>query len=470
MNNMNRIRTVLGSFRTRVTLALILSLLFVMGLSNLLIYRFSLNAQFNQLRERLVTIARTASLMIDATMLMQVPLERDGMNSAQYKIIASLLTRVKAVNPAIKYIYTMTKTEQIGTLQFIVDPDPFASPKRRKGPTAYPGDRYNALRFPEMLKGFYAPSADQKLMIDEWGITLSGYAPVRDDNGTPVALLGVDMDAHDVYQTQKKIHWRAFFVLIMGACVSVMLGVLISRRITDRIDKLVEGTRHIAAENWEYKVDLEGHDEINELATSFNVMAASLAESKRKLQDYFYRVVQSLVRILEAKDLYIRGHSKRVAEYVNSIALGMGFSQSKAELLKRAAELHDIGKLVIHEEILNKKGELSDEEWNIIKEHPIIGEEVLKPVYMDDDMLAIVRSHHERYDGKGYPDKAKGDDINMFAQIIAVADAYDAMTSYRPYRSTLTKEEAIEELKKNCGTQFNSKVVKAFLKVLEQEE
>jgi len=466
---MKKIRTILSSFRTRVTLVLVLSMFFVMGLSDFLIYNFSRDSQFNQLRERLMVIAQTASLMIDADSLLQIPLNREGVNAPQYKIIVQKLNKIKQLTPSLKYIYTMAKTDKEGIWQFIVDPSPLMEAGQKRGPTAYPGDKYDAYRFPEMLKGFIGPSADKKLMLDEWGVTLSGYAPIRDKNDKPVAILGVDMSAEDVYRTQREVFTRAIFVLGIGIFTSIVLGLLISSRITKRIGKLVEGTRRIAAEDFEYKVEVKGHDEISELAHSFNKMAAILAESKKKLQDYFYRVVQSLVRILEAKDAYTRGHSGRVADYAQTIALSMGFSKERCELLKKAAELHDIGKLVTHENILNKKGKLTEEEWEIIKKHPIIGEDILKPVLMDEDVLAIVRSHHERYDGNGYPDGIKGDNINIFAQIISVADTYDAMTSPRPYRPALSKEEAIEELKRNCGTQFNTQIVKAFLKALEKK-
>ena len=459
----------MNSFRTRVTLVLILSMLFVMALSNFLVYRFSLNSQLNQLRERLMVIASTASLMIDADQLLQIPLNRQGLETAQYKSIADNLNRIKAVNPSLKYIYTMTTTGKEGIWQFIVDPSPIMERGRKRGPTAYPGDKYDASRFPEMLKGFIEPSADKKLMVDEWGVTLSGYAPIRDKNGKAVAILGVDMSAEDVYRSQREVLARAIFVLGIGIFISVALGLLVSSRITERIARLVEGTRRIAAEDFNYKVEVKGEDEISELARSFNKMASGLAESKKKLQDYFYRVVQSLVRILEAKDAYTRGHSERVADYAQAIALSMGFSKEKSELLKKAAELHDIGKLVTQESILNKKSKLTAEEWEAMKKHTIIGEEVLKPVLLDEDVLAIIRSHHERYDGNGYPDGIKGDNINIFAQIISVADTYDAMTSLRPYRQALSKEEAIEELKRNCGTQFNTQIVKAFLKVLEKK-
>ena len=463
---MNKIVAALTSFRTRVTVVLVLSLFLVMCLSNFLIYRFSWKAQFNQLRERLMMIAQTAALNIDADLLAQVPLSEDGIHTDAYKTIARQLKRIKDANMRLTYIYTMAKTEVPGILQFVVDPEPVMRDQSKGIITSYPGEKYDARRFPELLKAFAQASADTELGSDQWGTILSGYAPIKDAGGKTVGILGVDMLAEDVHAIQQQVDRRAIFVMVVGIIVSIGFGFLLSNRITARIEKLVEATRHIAADDLEYTVHLDGHDEITELADSFNKMANSLAVTRNKLHDYFYRVVQSLVRILEAKDTYTQGHSERVSEYAQQIASAMGFTQGKVEMVRRTAELHDIGKLVIHEDILNKKGKLSEEEWRIIRDHPIVGEEILKPVLIDPEMLAIIRSHHERYDGNGYPDKLKGDQINIFSQIIAVADSYDAMTSERAYRSPLSKAEATEELKRSCGTQFNTQVVNAFLQVL----
>lgn len=462
------VRMRIGNFRTRVTIILVLSFIFVSGLSSLLIHEFAIQSQFNQLREKLMVIAQTAALMVDADLLVEVPLSREGINTAQYKLIAEKLKKIKEVNPPITSIYTMAKTKEEGIWQFIVDPEP-ANEAKRLSPTSYPGDKYDASRFPEMLKGFSGPAADKKLMLDEWGVTLSGYAPVLGKNGKAAAVLGVDIAAEDVYNTRREMHRRGIFVLVIGIFVSLSLGLLISRRITDPIRKLLEGTRKVAAEDLRYRVEIKGNDEIKELADSFNSMAMSLFDSQMKLRDYFYRVVHSLVRILEAKDIYTRGHSERVSEYAGKIALKMQFPGEKAELLKKLAKLHDIGKLVIYEGILNKKDKLSEEEWKIIRGHPVTGEEILKPLFLDEEMLAIVRSHHERYDGRGYPDQKSGANTSIFAQIISVADAYDAMTSQRAYRPALSKEKAIAELKNNCGTQFNPRVVEAFVAVLQEE-
>jgi len=470
MKFMAGLERLLHSFRFRVALAFTLTLFFVMSLSSFFIYKFGIDEQFNQLRERLKVIAQTASLALDADMLMRVPLEHSGTETSAYRIINHKLNEIKRLNPSLKYVYTMAKTDKPDVLQFIVDPDPTLEKEGSGSPTAFPGDEYYAGRFPAMLAAFRGPAVDKNICVDEWGVTLSGYAPIRDKNGEAVAIIGVDMSAQDIYDTQRQLKKRGIFVLISGLLASLVMGIAVARRVTDRIERIVEGTRHISQDDLDYRVKVYGHDEITDLANSFNEMVTNLAESKRKLHGYFFRVVQSLVRILEAKDHYTRGHSDRVAEYAGQIGLAMGFSQEKVETLKKAAQLHDIGKLVIHENILNKPGKLTEEEWRVIREHPVVSEDVLKPILVDKEILAMVRSHHERYDGSGYPDQIKGDNISIFAQIIAVADAYDAMTSPRAYRSALIKEAAIQELKNNCGTQFNTQVVQAFLKSLEGEK
>jgi putative nucleotidyltransferase with HDIG domain len=463
---MKRIK--LKSFKIKVTLVLILAMLLSGALSNLLIYRFALDAQFNQLRDKMMVIAQTATLMVDADTLGAIPLNPLGMNTAQYQEVLGQLKKIKEVNPLIKYIYTMTKTHTPGVWQFVVDPDAVNEIDRKKGLTSYPGDTYDASRFPEMVKGFDGPSADKELEIDEWGVTLSGYAPIRNSQGRAVAILGVDLRAEDVYKTQHAVHRRALIVLGIGVLLSLALGLFISHRITSPIRKLVEGTRHVARGDLRYHVNIQDDDEIGELARSFNEMEKNLFESRKRINTYFYRIVQSLVRILEAKDPYIKGHSEKVAEYAEKIAQKMGFDQERIEFVREAAVLHDIGKLGIQESILNKKEKLTEQEWEIIRTHPVIGEDILKPVMFNREMLAVIRGHHERYDGTGYPDKTGGDSINVCAQILSVADAYEAMTSPRAYRPALPREEAIAELTRNRGSQFAPRIVDVFLSILNE--
>ena len=459
-------KILLGRFRAKITMAFVAIVIVVTSLNSFIIYKLSVDAQINQLRENLMVVAQTAALMIDGNMICQIPLNRSGIDTTQYKIIARNLRKIKAANPSIKYIYTMKKTANKWIWRFIVDPDPAASGSSSGRATAYPGDPYNAKRCPEIMKALNSPSADKFFTSDEWGQFLSAYAPIRNGRGDVVAALGVDMLAVDVSNLKNEIFKRTIFILIFGVAVSILLGLLISGRITRPVRNLVEGARHIAAQDLNYEVDIKGNDEMAQLGKAFNGMAHSLSEYRAKLHDYFYRVVQSLVRILEAKDKYTSGHSERVSDLSVGIGKAMGLPEEKVELLRKAAQIHDIGKLAVNDAMLNKKEKLTDEEWSTIKGHPMLGEEILKPALLDEEVIALIRNHHERYDGSGYPDRLKESGIHILAQIISVADAYDAMTSQRAYKPTMTKEKALAELKRCSGTQFNPKIVDAFLKII----
>ncbi|MFA5334706.1 MAG: HD domain-containing phosphohydrolase [Candidatus Omnitrophota bacterium] len=457
------------SFRARIALLLALAMVLVVAATNLLVYRYLLDSEMSSVRNNLMTLARSAAVRIDADALVKVPLNPGGVNTREYMIVAEELRRIMRQNPDVKYIYTLALTDKKGILKFIVDPVMPTDEQQRMGLSSRPGDLYDASRFPEMVKAFYGPTADKKMVIDEWGAALSGYAPVFDSDSNAVAIVGVDISVNDIYAKQRAARNRAILALALAVFLSVLISMFLSRRISGKLVKLIEGTRRLAGGDLAYKIELEGTDEMGELAHSFNQMASRLSESKKDLLTYFYRVVQSFVRILEARDSYTKGHSERVAEYAGRIAAGMGLPKDKVELLKRATLLHDIGKMGIEERILNKKEPLTQAEWTEIRKHPVIGENILKPVLLTDDMLDIVRSHHERYDGKGYPDGLAGDKINLLAAIVTVADSYDAMTSARAYRPPLNKQQAIDELKRNRGTQFNPKVVDALIDVLNDE-
>jgi len=173
---------------------------------------------------------------------------------------------------------------------------------------------------------------------------------------------------------------------------------------------------------------------------------------------------------IEARDVYTQGHSKRVAEISASIAKELKYSERKIEQLSMASLLHDVGKIGIDDHILNNPGKLSDEEFNIIKKHPLIGYNILKDIKNLENILPIVRHHHERYDGKGYPDGKRVDELSLSVFIVQLADSIDAMATDRPYRKALSHDVIIEELKKHSGSQFHPEVVEAYFKVLEKQK
>ncbi len=181
-------------------------------------------------------------------------------------------------------------------------------------------------------------------------------------------------------------------------------------------------------------------------------------------------LVRSIINTIEARDEYTSGHSDRVATIVQKIASMMGFDKSFIEHIHVAGHLHDIGKIGIPDGILLKTGKLTDLEYRIVQQHATIGWKILKDVPNLADMARIIRHHHERFDGRGYPDGLSGDSIPIGSAIIAVADSFDAMTTTRTYRDKLTVEEALEELERCSGTQFKPDVVEAFALVVEEED
>lgn len=195
-----------------------------------------------------------------------------------------------------------------------------------------------------------------------------------------------------------------------------------------------------------------------------------LTSTHKELQEVYMRTITALASAVDAKDHYTRSHSEHVTKYAVAIAKEMRLAPSEIELIREACQLHDLGKIGIHDYILTKPGKLTPEEWDEIRLHSLRGAEILKPLTFLNGVIELIRQHHERYDGKGYPYGYKGKKIELGARIIAAADAYDAMISERPYRKAYSKEGAIKELKRNSGTQFDPKVIKAFLKVLKKEE
>src|SRR5690242_2845513 len=177
---------------------------------------------------------------------------------------------------------------------------------------------------------------------------------------------------------------------------------------------------------------------------------------------------EALVKAIDGRDAYTAGHSKAVAEYSRDIARELGLSREEVARIHLCGLVHDIGKIGVRAEVLEKQAALDDGEWDEMRRHSAIGEAILLEVPGYSDMAEVVRSHHERWDGRGYPDNLRGEDIPLLARVIAVADSYNAMTSDRPYRRAMTPAAAIEQLVLGKGTQYEAGPVDAFLRVLEQ--
>jgi HD-GYP domain-containing protein (c-di-GMP phosphodiesterase class II) len=213
-----------------------------------------------------------------------------------------------------------------------------------------------------------------------------------------------------------------------------------------RMDKALE-KRRLVLQNRFYQKHLE----------------TRVRELDRRNKESLINGVQTLVHALEAKDAYTSGHSSRVSRYAVKTALHLGYVGDMLDHIRLGAELHDIGKIGTREAILNKPAPLSPEEFAHIKEHTLLGEKILAPFLSESvTALRIVRSHHERMDGAGFPDGLQGDGIPREARIVAVVDAFDAMTTNRAYRPSRVFPDAVDELHRCAGTHFDPEVVRAF--------
>jgi putative nucleotidyltransferase with HDIG domain len=259
---------------------------------------------------------------------------------------------------------------------------------------------------------------------------------------------------------------RLVLVALFGAIAlgTMVIGLALADRITKPIDQLIASMKVVSAGDYSRRVQVDSPQEIAYLATTFNDMSAALQEQIRGREEAYFRNLEALARAIDARDPYTFEHSARVAAISLELAEAMGLPPADLVTLRRGGLLHDIGKIGVPDRILSKTSPLTDEEWASIRRHPVIGFDMLKDVPFLQPSLDALRHHHERWDGEGYPDKLKGTGISQLARIVTVADAFDAMTSDRPYRKGFSFEFAAKTILSESGRQFDPAVVEVFKK------
>jgi HD-GYP domain-containing protein (c-di-GMP phosphodiesterase class II) len=261
---------------------------------------------------------------------------------------------------------------------------------------------------------------------------------------------------------------RVFFGAALGAVLMALLfSVRSAQSMVEPITAMISHLRRSESTGLlpEFAGNLSSIREIQELTSSFNRAAGSIREGRQNLQSAYLEFVGALASALDARDRYTAGHSGRVSELSCATAMALGVAGDEVSDIRIGALLHDIGKIGISDTVLQKPGKLTEQEFAIVKQHPEIGRRILEGVHGFSPYLASVELHHENWDGTGYPKGQAGETTPLAARIIHVADAYDAMTTNRPYRTAMSHSEAIHILQKYAGRQFDPRVVDAFVEI-----
>ncbi len=297
--------------------------------------------------------------------------------------------------------------------------------------------------------------------------TLAQVVPVRETGWGVVAHKTTQV----AFQQVRQLVLRILMFSALAALLALVLALFASRGFSLPIQRLAETTHQIAAGHFDRRVSTEGLSfEVAELAEDFNRMSDMVESYIARLQraaevnrQLFISSIRAFAAAIDAKDPYTRGHSERVAAYSRAIARYLGLPRDVQEKVWISAVLHDVGKIGVEDLVLKKHGVLTPEEYEQMKLHPVIGADIVEPISALRDHLPGIRWHHEAWNGTGYPDGLKGQQIPLMARIIGVADTFDAITTNRPYQTASSPEFALQTIKKLTGTRFDARIVTAFL-------
>jgi HAMP domain-containing protein len=420
--------------------------------SGLLQYRAQEQWVRQSLGSLLLNIARTGALLVDGDLHDRV-VRAGRTDTPEYAALWAQLRRIQDANQLADAVYTLSDI-QVDTAKFAV-----VSRLGRNAQDFVPvGLRYKlAPEIQPVLRQVLGTGTPAYTGIyrSSSGTWITAFAPVRDASLRPVAVLDVDFRA-DVYLAQlQAVKRRLYLHSLVAALLALGAGIVIARQITRPVGQLADGARRVVEGDLAAPVQVSARDEIGLLGNVFHLMVDRLRVSHRSMVDV-------LVRALESRE----GEAGTLGRLARaSLALGerLELSRAQREALELGALLHDIGEIRTPEAVLRKAGPLTVEERLVIEAHPAAGVEILEVVPLLTPALDVVGGHHERYDGSGYPQGLKAEDIPVAARVFAVVDALDAITHDRPYRAARTLPEALAVLQEESGRQFDPRVVAAAL-------
>lgn len=306
------------------------------------------------------------------------------------------------------------------------------------------------------------------------GSHITAQLPVYDSSGKIVAVIGAQKNIQEFVNARRSFaRFMMVSLLIFTVAFTIIFALYFNIRfikpiliITTETDRFASYSRNPSKR----LLSVTNRDELGTLAKSVYQMENEIAGNIAALKKMTEATALALAKAIDAKDSYTHGHSTRVAEYSLKIAQLAGKSESECRTIHLTALMHDIGKIGVPNDIINKQGKLTDEEYRVIKAHPVIGKQILANITQAPHISDGAFYHHERYDGKGYPTGLVGKNIPDVARIIAIADAYDAMTSNRSYRGTLSQNYVRTEIEKGIGTQFDPEYAKIMLKLIDEDK
>jgi putative nucleotidyltransferase with HDIG domain len=289
---------------------------------------------------------------------------------------------------------------------------------------------------------------------------------------SPTQKLGwgviVQRKTSDAYFTVFEMRRQTFEWGLLLVVLCMVIGFMAAKAITHPIDMLTQTARSIAQGDFSQRAEIRSRTEIGELSSTFNQMAediqryiGNLKRASEQNRQLFIDSIEMIAAAVDAKDPYTKGHSGRVAQYSTILAREIGLPEEEVDKIRISATLHDVGKIGVEDRVLKKPGVLTNEEFEIMKRHTVMGYEIVRQVKQLNEMLPGIRWHHEALNGRGYPDGIKGDEMPLMVRIIAVADTFDAITTDRPYQIGTEFPKALEILRRHAGTKYDPIVVDA---------